>query len=709
MTVDPYQPCPCGSSKKIKFCCCGDIVEELEKVLRMVEGEQRLACLQRIDQLLTKYPGRAALLSFKVMLHFQLDQLEQVEQTVNIFLEKSPDNPVALAQSAMLKATQGGALAGVEALQRAIELCDQFLSPTVRESIGAVGRSLLDEGFVLAAQGHLLLQAALSAEDDKRAESLLSQLDKSPQVPLLLKEVPVYAECPEGAPWKTEFDAAVDLGRRGAWHAAIQRLSELPDWPPGNGAILRNVAIMRRWLGDLPAMTKALRDYASIEDVPLDNAVEAEALAQLFDTEQVDSDIDVVCTTYPVSESDALGERLVLDQRTLNVPFDPQHFDAEDGPPPKSVHILLERPMPSSGTDLALDMVPRVIGQMYLFGKQTDRDARLDLVVSRTDDFATKQNIAADVLSDFVGAAEKQDVASKTTSVADALAGTWRLPDDTPPGHREELLARKRQEILLDRWPELKLGVLDDKTATEVAGDPSYRGRVLAAMLLLELSAEQMRGELDYNKLRAKLGLPTLDGIDPSQVDLATLPLVRLSRLDTEKLSDEQLVSLYHSVASVHATRALRNLAKEVTRREHLGDKINIAGAYGLLSQLASNGSEGIALAKKSQDVARSHGQSPAKWYIYELTRHLERGDVRECQRLTKEIQSRHINEPGIARMLLDVLVQFGVVNPDGKPGEPSDQPVAAEEASGESGQLWTPDSQESGGEKPKLWTPGMS
>ena len=39
MTLDQQQLCPCGSGKKIKF-CCKDIAKTLDKISRAVEGQQ---------------------------------------------------------------------------------------------------------------------------------------------------------------------------------------------------------------------------------------------------------------------------------------------------------------------------------------------------------------------------------------------------------------------------------------------------------------------------------------------------------------------------------------------------------------------------------------------------------------------------------------------------------------------------------------------
>ena len=59
MAVDPYALCPCGSGKKLKF-CCSDLVGEIEKIHRMIEGEQPRAALRHVEQTLATSPGPLA-------------------------------------------------------------------------------------------------------------------------------------------------------------------------------------------------------------------------------------------------------------------------------------------------------------------------------------------------------------------------------------------------------------------------------------------------------------------------------------------------------------------------------------------------------------------------------------------------------------------------------------------------------------------------
>ncbi len=67
MPLDAYSLCPCGTGKKIKF-CCPHLLGDLQKIERMLEGEQNLACLSHIEHLQQQEPDRACLLAIKGLL-----------------------------------------------------------------------------------------------------------------------------------------------------------------------------------------------------------------------------------------------------------------------------------------------------------------------------------------------------------------------------------------------------------------------------------------------------------------------------------------------------------------------------------------------------------------------------------------------------------------------------------------------------------------
>ena len=111
--------------------------------------------------------------------------------------------------------------------------------------------------------------------------------------------------------------------------------------------------------------------------------------------------------------------------------------------------------------------------------------------------------------------------------------------------------------------------------------------------------------------------------------------------------------------------------------------------------------------------TAADAGESPARWLLAELSIRLSQADTSECQKLVQTIQTRYMQEPGVAQGLYEILVSYGIISPEGMPAgpRPAAQPqLAAAPVAEPASKLWTPDAPaaEAGGEKSKLWIPGM-
>ena len=213
----------------------------------------------------------------------------------------------------------------------------------------------------------------------------------------------------------------------------------------------------------------------------------------------------------------------------------------------------------------------------------------------------------------------------------------------------------------------------------------------------------------DFNVLRTELGLPTLEPIDPAQASVEQLPLVRLARLEVEKLGDDVLLSLYRLVLTNRIPSALEKFAKALAERPKLAGSDEFLAACRLLAQTQHDPAKAlhyIGLARKSD---RS-GRSCASLDFQELDLRLHMGQADEANRLLNHVRDGHLREPGVAEALYRVLVQVGAIGPDGRPIAPSarEQPGIVVPGAGgaEPGKIWTPDSETPGAPKSKLWTP---
>ena len=99
------------------------------------------------------------------------------------------------------------------------------------------------------------------------------------------------------------------------------------------------------------ATVEALRKFETL-DVPYNEAVEAEALAQLLDKENSPDTIDVLAQAYVVHDVDQMESRLDADGRLGRIPIPPQKSDGEDKdePPPRAGSKVGEEPDVRAGT-----------------------------------------------------------------------------------------------------------------------------------------------------------------------------------------------------------------------------------------------------------------------------------------------------------------------------------------------------------------------
>ena len=117
--------------------------------------------------------------------------------------------------------------------------------------------------------------------EDRRAFDRLLAVNRAARIPLLLKNEVGMLPCPADVPWRGKFEAAVDPLKKVLWQEAAERLTafaaEVPDAP----AVWGNLACIRSWLGEDEAACEALQRFAAL-DIPLEDAVEAEATAMLL-------------------------------------------------------------------------------------------------------------------------------------------------------------------------------------------------------------------------------------------------------------------------------------------------------------------------------------------------------------------------------------------------------------------------------------------
>ncbi len=715
MPLDAYQLCPGGTNQKIKFCACGkDLLGELNHVLDKVGAGQRIAALTQINQLLKTHPARACLLAIKGVIQLQTSNPEGVKETAAEFRQHYPENPIALAFSAIDAAIDTKFDQAVEELQHSLEQSDGALHETTYTALGIVAQTLLYSDNLPAAMGHLLFQAQLAPESDTSAREMLVRLYGSPELSLLLKhQLHVH---PDAANVQ-RISEAERPAHRGCWRRAVAQLEQLAEELPDEPAVLCRLARYQGFLGRIAEMAETLHRMAHLPGVALDTAVEAEATAQLLTFAERNM-VDEVLHVYPISDAERVMELLLSDKQVSQLPGDQSRLAREASPPPRGVFWLLDREIPASGKYLQLDQIPNVLGEMYLYGRETDRPARVEFVAIKADDYEQARRQFEKLLGDYASPLEGEEAVQGMPAEEVAMQWRWRLPDDTSAATRASLVEEKRRDVYLNTWPNTPLEVLDGKTPTEVADDPQYRIRLLAAILLLELSLERVHSAVDLNELRAKLGLPLREPIDPASVSLDELSPLCLHLLQLDGVSDDALRRLVNWSSMFAIPRAVRRICHAMLERPGFAHPAEQAKIYRALETSCHDLEESFEFNRKGREAAVAAGGSPAPWLLNELQLRLLQRNTERFTEVLQILRARHLNEPGVAQALQTIVSQLtsafqsqrgADAGPAGPGGGPQPGPEAS--AGGESSSLWTPGGSAPStapGEKPQLWTPGM-
>ena len=261
MPIDAYSPCPGGTGKKVKF-CCPDFVGELDKIARMIDGEQYAACLQHVRHLREQPANRdrQCLLAFQAAMLRVTKQIEAAEAHSAAFLEKYPNNQNALAEASMLASLKADVPKAMNYFQRAVAASDAHWTSQTYFAAQFLAETCLHQQQWLPARG--VLQFLLAAnEKNEDVAAMLMEVFSSPEAPAVAQGRCPSRPTPRKRFWKEGYRNAIEPSMIGDFLTTESRLAALAAETPAP-EIWSELAMIRGWLGDTAGCTAALRRYA---------------------------------------------------------------------------------------------------------------------------------------------------------------------------------------------------------------------------------------------------------------------------------------------------------------------------------------------------------------------------------------------------------------------------------------------------------------
>ncbi|MGI9472572.1 MAG: tetratricopeptide repeat protein [Rubripirellula sp.] len=719
MSVDKYAVCPCGSGKKIKFCKCKDSVSELDAVLKMVEGGQVVPALDHLASILQEHPDAAWALAIRGRLLLDLREYDSLTENADRFIRLQPSNPLALTQRAAAKLFHGEVDDATASMLEALTESGRDVDAFVLDVSSVLAYSLAQRGIFLTARVYATLSMMASGyEGGQAAVSVLRQMNSAPTISQLMKTVPQPVARPADADWGERYDEASTLLRSNKIDLAESKFQSLRRTVPSEPAILSGLLTCAIWRGDTDAQSELLKKLSECESLDHEQRVRHRAMSALVDPTSAEISIPVSKLHAEIEDPEQVEMGLMADSRFVSLPPDllAGMRASEDEVPPRSGFQMLDRDKPDSLEVLPpLDEVPEAISLVFVYGKQTDRAARIEVLDVRK---PLLQEVRSRIESVISGVDLKEESGELLPMLVACQPAVAMIRFQAKPAEAEKL----QTDLMAARMPisitSIESPLLGGGSLKSTCDDDSLLlERTVMVRIVEQYDAIVSKGQGILDEVYKIAKLEPLPMLKPEAGEVESIGNEDLNRIDSTDLDTESLIYLLQRSQQVSATPALRRVAKQIIEAD-LNEEQQPAKmlAYMTLINASEANEDALSLLEEAKAFAESKGIPTSNLLLSEVSLRLSAGDGPGFQNTVEAISRQYGNDPEVMARLQQTLMAYGLISPDGTPRQAG--PPAGPAAGGGGGELWTPDSgapaspaAEGGGGGSgggKLWVPGM-
>lgn len=635
MPLAPYDPCPCGSGKKLKF-CCQSISDEMDRALRLMDGNQPRVALQQLETLARKHPSNTWIGTTRALILIELADASTARDVLRALLEQNPDHEFAIVLMAAATFQAEGFDGAKKAIHRAFQRGAKKFPSMVSGLAATMASILAQRQQLMAAREHLALALRLSPEE--RRQELFVQLlefDGDPAIPYPLRGSHALPAVSGNEEHQKEIRKAQKYAAVGCWNTAADLFLALTRSVTDSAELWHSVGLCRAWDGDevqaADALHRAAQMYADFR-----TAVECETLAQLFDRNHATDLIDI-CTYEGKIES--VGRLLTLlgeNPQFLRFPV-PTGADREPNGPVAACQIL-DRPQWSSDdfSQLTADSIPKFQAHLSIYDAVTDSQEppSLYLTGDRGPDLEAARSLLESVAAGLVqwrNDKAQPEVTGAVPVESEPLRWRWSIPVRTPMRRIRELKDQQWQRVLNEIWPATPQKSLGGQTPTQAATDPRRKVAVEAAVYVLDAQCQQQSRDLDVPEYLARFGLEPLAHLEVNEsTQLSTLSVMQMHCLPIEKLTDAQLISVVNRALLTRHEGFLYRVLKVAFSRPDCEGELDMPRSLRAIVDLCAGQGRGdealhwIEFARSKPSKDKSPFEYQWSWDMTELALRLE-------------------------------------------------------------------------------------
>lgn len=715
MPLAAYDPCPCGSGKKLKF-CCQSIADEMDRAMRLMEGNQPRVALQQLESLSRKHPSNPWIGTSQALILIELNEPLAARDVLKKMLVDHPDHEfgIVLMAAAML---QGEGLdAAKKAIHKAFQRSARKYPPMVSGLASAMATLMAQRQKPMAAREHLALALRLCPEE--RRQELFVQLlefDGDPALPYPLRGSHGLPAVGGNEEQQKEIRKAQKYAAVGCWSTAADLFFALTKVMADSAELWHSVGLCRAWDGEELQAAEALHRAAQLYgDFP--TAVECESLAQVLERAN-STDVIEICTYE--GQVGSIGRLLtILDQQPRL-----QRFDLPPAEPgttsPVAAYQILDRPKWADGdySQLNMDTIPLYQGHIAIYDAvpESQEPASLYLTGDRGADLEQARSLlesCSEGQVEWRTDRSQPTVSGNVPTESQPFRWRWSLTNKTPLSVNRRLKQQQWQKILDETWPNTPQKCLGGLTPVAAAADPQHKLALQAAIFALDAYCQQRNYLLDIDAALARFGLEPLA---PLPVDESTqinmLSTMQMQRLPIDQLSVTQLAAFVNRALLTRHEGMLYRVLNVALSRPECREVIDLPRCLQVMVEICSvhqrrdEAFRWIEVARSIVPEGRSAFEYQSNWDFTELALRMEFPDDPALKGLLERFVTYY--EPKVPQMrayIESMCEQNNIPSPWDSRTIVTASSMPASSGSG----LWNPDAPATPAGSSKLWLPGQ-
>lgn len=708
--MDSYALCPCGSGKKVKFCCQA-ILPEMAKIERLQENNQLRMALQLIDKLRKEHPDNAWLATRRAMVLFSEGELVEARDSLVGLLHTSPDHPLANGLLAVVMSELEPFDKARKVIHRAFLKCMSAEPRIINLLAKKMAAYYLDHNAPMAARQHLAM--ALRLEDQEEHQRIIVgmlELDSDQQVLSPLRGGHPLPQFNPPAAQQAAYKKAHRLAGHGCFAEAADQLEPVTAAESTDATLQHQIGLLRAWDADHARAIAAFRAASKLTN-DFESSVELELLAQSLELDGPEQSVEQSAEFYTVDSLSRLLTRFDNDDRLVRYR---DRLNPETGV--AAVYAVLDRPQlpENEWAGLNADNCPRVLGEVSLFDSIETTPPTAIVSAFGDSQFAavkgTFESVAGELAVVQPEEPSEDDEALPRTSLIETRLDAPLYPPRGVSEAIRALLSGQSQTRLVESWLNMPLPALQGQTPRQAAGNESLKVSLAAALRVAEAVFDRRGYTLDVTALSRELQLPT--PVPPTEEALrgsAAIGVARLQQLDLRSLSDDVFeMVLQRSQVVRNSTFSEQALMEFVNHREDLKKQNGEAleRAYFQLSQLSARKglvADGRDWLERGFQWLKANGgtfEQQLTWRLREFVTRAQLGVDESLKALMLELWNYYgAKAPAIRPQLEEFARSMGLETP-------WTTSIITPEMVPAGGASWSGESAAAGGGEKKLWLP---